>query len=72
MIQELDTVELTKSLPNVGLKAGDTGAVVAVYRGGEGYAVEFFDADGDTLAVVTVTKDFVRPAEVFDAAEHRA
>ncbi len=54
MIALLDTVILTRDLPEEGLKAGDKGAVVEIYAGREGYEVEFFNEAGDTKAVITV------------------
>jgi len=38
-----------KDVPALGLVAGDVGTVVFVHHGGEGYEVEFMDADGRTL-----------------------
>ncbi len=61
MIEELDIVALTKDVPENGLKAGDVGTVVFVHRGGEGYEVEFIDADGDMIAVATVMAGSLRP-----------
>jgi hypothetical protein len=60
-IRELDRVVLTDSLPEYGLKAGDIGTVVDVYRGGEGFEVEVCDLTGDTIAVATVSAGQVRP-----------
>lgn len=45
---------LAKDLPDQGLRAGDTGAVVHVYAGEVAYEVEFISADGETSAVVSV------------------
>ena len=60
MIKELDTVVLTAELPAHGLKAGDLGTVVLVYTHG-GYEVEFMTLDGETVAVVSLSPDQVRP-----------
>ncbi len=60
MIRELDTVVLTCDLPKYGLKEGDTGTVVLLHDD-EGYGVEFMTFDGETIAVVSLTKDQVRP-----------
>jgi len=62
MINELDRVILTSDLPEEGLATGDVGAVVHVYRGGAGYEVEFVTLDGETVAVVTLKPDQIRPA----------
>jgi Domain of unknown function (DUF4926) len=61
MIKELDTVALARALPECGLEAGDLGTVVHVYEGGRGYELEFVTLQGETLAVVTVPADAVRP-----------
>ncbi|HXH13700.1 MAG TPA: DUF4926 domain-containing protein [Alphaproteobacteria bacterium] len=60
MIKELDTVVLTTELPEHGLQAGDLGTVVLVHTRG-GYEVEFMTLDGETVAVVSLTPDQVRP-----------
>jgi hypothetical protein len=60
MINELDTVVLTTELPAHSLKAGDLGTVVLVHRHG-GYEVEFMTLDGETVAVVSLSPDQVRP-----------
>lgn len=57
---ELDTVVLTRDLPDQGLRRGDLGAVVQVY-GAEGIEVEFVTALGRTQALVTLSADDVRP-----------
>jgi hypothetical protein len=60
MPNELETVVLTAELPEHGLKAGDLGTVVLVHTHG-GYAVEFMTLDGETVAVVSLAPDQVRP-----------
>ena len=60
MIRELDTVALTKPLPEHALEPDDLGTVVMVHRGGEGFEIEFTTLSGDTVAVVTVPADSVR------------
>jgi hypothetical protein len=59
MIQELDTVILTSDIPTYGLKRGDMGTVVLLH-GDAGFGVEFTTLDGETVAVVSLTKDQVR------------
>ena len=54
MIKELDTVVLSRDIPEHGLKQGDIGAVVHIYRGREAFEVEFITGQGDTVAVVTL------------------
>ena len=61
MINELDRVALTKSLTEHGLEPGDVGTVVMVHKGGQGYTLEFMTLAGETVAIVTVDKDAVRP-----------
>ena len=58
-IEELDTVALTEDVPAHGLKAGDLGAVVAVYPP-HAFEVEFVTASGHTQALITVSKDKIR------------
>jgi hypothetical protein len=61
MIQELDLVVLTRNLPGEKLEEGDIGTVVLTHQGGAGYEVEFATLTGNTLAVVTVSADDIRP-----------
>jgi len=61
MINELDDVILTRDTPEHGLSAGDIGTVVLVNRKQEGYDVEFTALDGETIAVLTLMPDEVRP-----------
>jgi uncharacterized protein DUF4926 len=61
MIAELDCVALTVDLPEYGLAAGDVGAVVHAYKGGESFMVEFTTFDGNTVAVAKVSADQIRP-----------
>ena len=55
----LDTVVLTRDLPEKGLRAGDLGAVVEVYKP-DGIEVEFVTASGFTEALVTLKAADVR------------
>lgn len=59
MIKELDTVVLTVDLPEYGLKKCDVGTVVLLH-GDEGYEVEFMTLGGETLSVVSLSRDQVR------------
>lgn len=68
MIRELDSVALTRDVPEHGLKAGDVGRVVFCYGSGEAYEVEFLAGDGSTLAVLTLEGEDVRalgPSDTF-------
>jgi len=66
VIEELDTVVLTKDLPQHGLKNGDVGAVVMVYKDGAGYEVEFTTFKGQTISLVTLKPEDIRPVEETD------
>jgi hypothetical protein len=57
---ELDTIVLATDLVERGLKAGDLGTVVLVHKHG-GYEVEFMTLDGETIAVVSLSPEQVRP-----------
>ena len=57
---ELDTIVLTTDLAEHGLKAGDLGTVVLVHEHKE-YEVEFMTLDGETIAVVSLSPNQVRP-----------
>ncbi len=57
---DLDPAVLARDLPDHELRAGDLGTVVHVYPKG-GVEVEFMTAAGDTVAVVTLPIDDVRP-----------
>jgi len=61
MIKELDTVVLSRDLPEHGLKQGDIGAVVHIYKEGKAFEVEFITGQGDTVAVTTLKSQDVRP-----------
>ena len=63
MIEDLDTVVLSRDLPDHGLKQGDIGAVVHSYKEGKAFEVEFITGQGQTLAVVTLDSQDVRLME---------
>ena len=71
MIAELDPVVLTHDLPEHGLRAGDVGWVVMAHAGGAGYEVEFVTLAGETVSVVTVPADNVRPVRQNEIAHAR-
>jgi hypothetical protein len=71
MIKELDTVVLTADLPEHGLLRGDLGSVMLVHEGG-GYEVEFMTLDGETIAVVSLFANQVRPVGPREIAQARA
>lgn len=59
-MQELDLVVLTSPQAAYGLEAGDVGTIVHVYQAGSAYEVEFATAEGQTVAVLTLTKAEIR------------
>jgi hypothetical protein len=61
VFQELDTVVLAHDLDRHGLKEGDIGAVVHCYPGGAAYEVEFVTAGGETIALLTLGAEDIRP-----------
>jgi hypothetical protein len=71
MMKELDSAVLKTDLPEYGLSAGDLGTIVLVH-GNEGYEVEFVTLDGETLAVVSLRHDQLRPVEPREIAHARA
>jgi ATP-dependent exoDNAse (exonuclease V) alpha subunit len=71
MIQELDTVILVKNHPDQGLVKGDIGAVVMVHNEGKAFEVEFVTLAGDTLGVLTLAADEIRPISARDVPHVR-
>ena len=53
MIKLLDTVSLREDRPDLGIRSGQTGAVVFVHDA-ETYEVEFVGRDGQTTATATL------------------
>jgi len=60
MIRELEPVVLTTDPPTHGLERGDVGTIVLLHKAG-GYEVEFMTLDGETVAVLSLAADQVRP-----------
>jgi hypothetical protein len=60
MIHELDQVALTIDLPDYHLKTGDVGTVVDITPNGKQVTLEFFNFDGETIAVIPVADSHVR------------
>ena len=72
MIRELEAVVLEHDVKEHGLERGDVGAIVHAYRDGSTFEVEFVTARGDTVAVLTVTKEEIPTmgqAEILHARE---
>ncbi len=67
-----ETVVLAYNLPEHQLRDGDIGTVVMVHEGGAGHEVEFATLDGETLAVVTLSADQVRPVSGRQIAHARS
>jgi hypothetical protein len=71
MIEELEDVILTCDLPEHGLRRGDIGTVVLGHQAGKGYEVEFTTLDGETVAIVTLMANQVRPSKPREIAHVR-
>src|SRR5260221_9837056 len=71
MIREHERVALTVDLPERHLQAGDVGTVVHVYTTSKAYGVEFFTLDGQTLDVITVESEQLRPVGNLDVMHAR-
>jgi len=59
MFSLLDTVVLTRDVPNAGLRRGDLGAIVEVH-GPDTFEVEFVAASGRTQSLITLCLDDLR------------
>ena len=60
---EYDTVVLLRDYPNEGLKKGDVGAIVMIYKEpNEAYEVEFINEEGITKALITLLPDEITKA----------
>ena len=76
MLAEHEVVVLTRDLPGEGLRAGDVGVVLLAHQGRDGvpagYTVEVTTVTGETVAVVAVAADAVRPAAERDVRHARS
>lgn len=75
MHKETDLVALLKDLPERNLNRGDVGTVAYVYEATPTdssplYEVEFMNAAGDTLAVVTLRAEEVKAVELQNVMLH--
>ncbi|RKY18193.1 MAG: DUF4926 domain-containing protein [Planctomycetota bacterium] len=61
----LETIVLTRSVPDHGLMAGDLGTIVHLYDDGSA-EVEFVTASGRTQAVVTLSAQDIRSVQPTD------
>jgi hypothetical protein len=71
MFKEHDRLVLISDIPEEGLKAGDVGTIVHIYRDGEAFEVEFLTLDGDTAAIATVPPSQARPVSNRDITHAR-
>ena len=60
VFSDLQTIALTRDVPEHGLVVGDIGTIVHVYSEGKAVEVEFARADGQTIAVLTLNSSDVR------------
>ncbi|MEW6218601.1 MAG: DUF4926 domain-containing protein [Thermodesulfobacteriota bacterium] len=71
MIQELDTVVLAHDIEEHGLSTGDIGAVVLSHSDGEAFEVEFVTGEGQTVAVLTLRAQEIRPMQAHEILHAR-
>lgn len=62
-MNELDSVKLNKDFQNI--SKGTKGAIVHKYNN-EDFEVEFFDENGDTIDVVTISKEYLDLIETYN------
>ena len=70
MIKDLDTVVLRRDFPEHNLAHGDLGTVVHVYVG-RAFEVECVTLAGETVAVLTLDAEHVRPIRAGEIANAR-
>ncbi len=63
MFKELDIAVLRHDITEHGLKAGDIGTIVHCYGRSETFEVEFVDARGKTVALLTLTLAEIRAVD---------
>ena len=61
MIEELESVVITRDFPEYGLNREILGVVVHCYKDGIGFEVEFVTGKGETVGVITPEAKDVRP-----------
>ncbi len=71
-MKEHDLVVLEKDISEYGLKKGDVGAIVHIYKKPNAFEVEFCSADGHTIALMTLNKDDLRNFESKEILHARA
>lgn len=60
-MHELDSVVLIRDIEAYDLRHGDVGAIVHVYRDSLAFEVEFVTGEGETVAVITLSAEDIRP-----------
>jgi len=65
MFKVLDTVVLKRDVPELGLRRGDLGAIVALHSS-DAFEVEFVAASGRTQALITLRADDLRHVDDHD------
>lgn len=75
LLAEHQVVVLTRDVPGESLRAGDVGVVLLAHPGRDGippgYTVEVTTLTGETVAVVDLIADAVRPAAQRDVRHAR-
>lgn len=71
MVKELDTVVLKRDLSEHGLERCHVGTVVHRYGTGEALEVEFVTGEGETVVVLTLNAEDVRPMRGKDVLHAR-
>ena len=74
-IKEHSYAVLTRDVPEEGLRRGDVGVVVDIHREADGkvvgYTLETFTIEGESVAVVSVLAEAVRPTTAADVTTAR-
>jgi Domain of unknown function (DUF4926) len=63
VIKEHHRVVLKKNLAGQGLRSGDVGTVIHIYKAGKAFEVEFLTLHGETVAIATLEASQVRPVQ---------
>jgi hypothetical protein len=75
-IAEHDVVVLTKDAPGESVRAGDVGVILAIHAATAetpaGYTLDITTITGETVAIVDVPADHVRPATATDIRHVRS
>lgn len=62
MFQEHDLVALSHNIQSLNLEQGDLGTIVFIHNS-TNYEVEFVTAQGETIGVLTLSNNDIRPIE---------